>query len=359
MDATINHLPPEMVIHLFRNLNLSELIEKKLVCKLWNDLISTHLKITRLVIDLNQRKKDPWWLLSQQVDEYREVCHPNLFVSQHRNQILTNLKYLRIQLFDSWDDFNLNDLNGFVQLVQLEVRCKVSGELIKIDWSLPNLEVLNFQFHKTAGVGSLRISIDCKKLKSLFYYEDENDLIELKTPETITTLEGDFNGWKLAKFKNVEIYKCHTRSEIINGWSIPKLPKLKVLEMCEELEAFKNVLDWPDTVKRFLKQLLADLRKELRPDLRLFFAGIEISDDLFVDRLDMRTIQASQGFIEKTSNEHFYFGDYPEDGKPKLQNELAFVENADYNRLMSLVHEIPPDYFRRFWVEFEFDFPVH
>ena len=78
MKATINHLPPEMVIHLLQHLSLSELIEKKRVCKLWNELISTHLKITRLVVDSDPRKKDPWWLLRQQVDEYFEVskCAP-------------------------------------------------------------------------------------------------------------------------------------------------------------------------------------------------------------------------------------------------------------------------------------------
>ena len=57
MKATINHLPPEMVIRILQPLNLSELIEKKLVCKLWNDLITTHLKITRLVVDFDTRKK--------------------------------------------------------------------------------------------------------------------------------------------------------------------------------------------------------------------------------------------------------------------------------------------------------------
>ena len=49
--ATIDDLPLEMVGQLLSHLSLSELIEKKLVCKLWNELISLQLKVTRLAVE--------------------------------------------------------------------------------------------------------------------------------------------------------------------------------------------------------------------------------------------------------------------------------------------------------------------
>ena len=342
MKATINHLPPEMVIHLLQHLSLSELIEKKRVCKLWNEVISTHLKTTRLVVDSDPRKKDPWWLLRQQVDEYFEVCHPNLFISQHRNPILTNLKCLRIRVFDPLEDFDLNDLNAFAQLVQLEVDYTFTYPINRIEWNLPNIEVLVFRSWGRAEAKCVRLSIDCKKLKALFYDESENDLIEVKTPETITILEGNFYGSKLAKFKGLEIYKCRTHLNHVNDVLIRQLPNLKVLEICKDLQEL--YLGEAEEVKEFLKELLDLRRKELRSDLRLFFAGVEIRDELFVDRLDLQFSARHQ-----LSKEHFYFGDYPEDDKPNLQGELVFVEEAHYNRLMGLVHEIPRDYFKRFY----------
>ena len=141
MNSTIDHLPPEILRYLLGFLSLSELIEKKLVCKLWNELISSQLKVTRLAVERYARKKERWWYVSQPVDEYLEVCHPHLFAAQLHRPILANLKHLRIES----DDFEPNHLNAFAQLVHLEVYYYSIFPNTKIEWSLPNLKILKFR----------------------------------------------------------------------------------------------------------------------------------------------------------------------------------------------------------------------
>ena len=47
----INSLPPEMLVQILQHLSLSELCEKRSVCKLWNELIASNVKVANLVVD--------------------------------------------------------------------------------------------------------------------------------------------------------------------------------------------------------------------------------------------------------------------------------------------------------------------
>lgn len=276
------------------------------------------------------------------MDEYLEVCHPHLFAAQLHRPILANLKHLRIES----DDFEPNHLNAFAQLVHLEVYYSIFPNT-KIEWSLPNLKILKFRSY---DLYFDQISIDCPKLQVLSCDCGEDALIDLKWPETITTLCADFYGSRLAKFKNTETYKCKAKLEFVNDALIHQLPKLRVLEIVRDPQGlYYKLEESADRVRWFLKRLLSDRKKVLRSDLRLFLAGIEIRDEALVDHLDLQVIKHGESFFKRLSNEHLYFGNYPAEHQPNLQEKLEFVKDADYNTLMSLVNEIPRGYFERFY----------
>ena len=96
MDSTtINDLSDEILTEILGYLNLSELVEKKLTSKLWNKLISSSLKISRLVVDPNMYYKCRWFSSRRWINKHLEMCHPNLFVTQLDRSILSDLKCLR------------------------------------------------------------------------------------------------------------------------------------------------------------------------------------------------------------------------------------------------------------------------
>lgn len=318
-------------------------------------MISSQLKVTRLVVESDDCKKDRWWHVSRPVDEYLEICRPPLFVHQLHCPILTQLKHFRINVSKDLAGFDFNNVNAFTQLVHLEVTHPIRPLSAGIDWKLPQLQTLKFLFPALSVKerSKFPISIECPKLKALSCDITQNDWFEVKSPETITTFRGYLYGPPLAKFRNTEIYQCRTELRHVNGALVQQLPVLKRLEIEGELSSHRFQLNIDvggglDNMRWFLKRLLNDRRQVARPDLRLFFAGVEIVDEAFVDRLDLRMVRHSE-YCGLLLNEYLYFGDYPADSKPNLQEELQFVEQVNYDLLVSLADEISEDYFRRFW----------
>lgn len=339
-----------MLCSVLRHFSLAELVTMKLVCKSWNQLISSQLKLTRLVVVGYATKKEKWWHVSRPVDEYLEVCPPQLFITQLRQPILAKLRYLRIDLYEELDGFKLNDLNAFDQLVHLEVNYPINDLLTEISWNLPNLELLRYGFGRLDYECAIQMSIDCKKLRVLACGNSfENDSVDVKSPKTIRMLWADFRGAKLAKFENTETYRYSGELRFVDDALIRCLPKLKVLEIYGELETLFQQLETTDAMRKYLKRLLNHKRKAMQPDLKLFFAGVEIRDEALVDRLDLRVVLPAEGYYARLSSEHLYFGDYPADCKPTLMDEMKFISDANYGILMSLVDELPANYFKQFW----------
>lgn len=342
--TTINDLPPEMFVEILGYLNLSELVEKKLVSKLWNQLISSNLKISRLLVNECKNEKDRWFAVRRPVNEYLEICHPNLFVSQFDRYILSNLKYLRIHLFEENYEVPLQDLNRFALLEHLEIDTVIANQTpANFEWSLPNLRVLKVLFfYQPPSENKVQVNVDSPKLHTVCW----SDELSLKSPETVRTLDASLYDAKLSQFCNVEIYRFGGEHEFANDALIQKLPKLKILDLCGDINNLRHSFESIDGIRRFLKQLLAHRRQLVRPELRLFFAGIEIQNETLVDSLDLRMTDPEAPFSPQISNEHLYLAVNP----ANLQDEIEFVKDVNYSRLVSIAgYEIQPDYFRRFF----------
>lgn len=345
--AMIGDLPPKILCKIFDHLELNELVEKKLVTKLWNELISSQIKVRQLVVENGTYAgKIPWYHTRLPA---KQVGHPILFVSQLHRPILSLLKRLRLEVADNLTDFNLNELNVFRHLVQLEVDHLIAWPDAQIEWNFPNLEILKFA--RFGSQSDRKTIVDCPELKVLFWRCEKDDAIEIKVPETIRILETRYVS-RLSQFKNVQTYRFNGELKFVDVALIEQLPNLQALHLYGALNSLYYDLEDIEAMKQSLRQLLIYRRKARLLNLKLFFIGVEIKDEALVDKLNLRMVQYRVRSQLRLSNELLYFGRYPADCKLNLEDALPFVLDADYNFLMGLLNEqhiqFPDDYFRRF-----------
>lgn len=363
---TINDLPPEMLQEILRPLRLIDLIELKLVCKLWNELIS-RMKINRLFVDADLLTRERWYYTNR--PSTGDVCCPDLFVAHCKQPMLSNLKYLRLD-YEVWDnqakkmkviDFDPNEINHFRQLIQLDIEHYEAGPL---ELRLPNLEILsmNWYHNKNPGGCSFALSfdlfqqltnfipfinlhhtvyVDCPKVRILGYCEfSENDNLRLESYELIRMLDSPILGAKLARFRNLEVLRCTEYDQgFLDRSTLLNLPKLKVIYSGIGFGNYDIGNFQPDVLQR-LKEFMRQKRILRRDDLKVYFAGVLLIDEDLAD-IDFGLEQREgRDFI---SPEQLYMKHYH-----RLQDQLDFVVNVDYSRLFSLVDVLPDDYFHRF-----------
>lgn len=347
--ATFDDLPPEMVCTVLRQLSLGELTADKRVCKRWNELISSGIKVSRLFVDKKRKRPSTgrkWYSneTNETVNEDLELCHPNLFALQCQTAILSRLKCLCINC--ELPHFDLNQLNSFDELRHLEINHLAGSFNLK----LLNLEVLSFSWINVEA----RLYLECPNLQCLHYDEDSSvDLLEIRYPESVRTLNGSFHSnflARLSKFTNVEHLK--SRSHLVLSEAVLlSLPKLKVLSytdsVCKLLYSDGFALpQFGDQVKRILRTFLAKKRQLRRFDLKVVLADIVLTEEV-VERMDLSVInysRISQFDSKMVSNEHLYLSCYDDldEGRTELFRDLH------YDLLMEVVSEIPPDFFQRF-----------
>ena len=115
-------MPRRVLSHLC----LADLIRCKQVCKDWNALVLTGIKLTSLVVTRKRDNRVRWHLANRPVADF-ELCEPKLFLAQRNQPILLSLKRLKIDC--EIDEFDQNDLNLFTNLLCLEVIQDVTSYL--------------------------------------------------------------------------------------------------------------------------------------------------------------------------------------------------------------------------------------
>lgn len=332
----VGDLPPEMLCAVFGHLCLADLIRCKLVCKDWNTLISTSIRLTRLVVD---RKRDHriHWYYSHEPVIAAELSEPNLFVAQLNRPILLGLKSLKVHCLI--DEFELKDLNLFTNLLRLEINHELASDL---SLKLPKLEAL---FSDVYASGYL-FTIVCPNLKT-FHMADDDGLISMKIehPESIVELKINLDeDSNLGQFKNLQRLIITSGHQAFEDF-LPKLPRLRLVRFDNELESLlflweaeDETVDPTDQLKELLRGLMSAKRRAKRGDLKVYFAGLHLTDAT-IENIDLNW--NSDG--AQISNEHYYLKNYEH-----LQEKIHFVTGVNYTRLMSLVNEVPKDYLDKF-----------
>ena len=108
-----------MICELFKNLRLKDLAACSLVNKRWNSIYSG-FRVHRLVIVESYFDHENKWYHSDRLIEDNEWCCSKVFNVLFASPLLSNLKYLALP--NRRSEFDLNRLNSFDQLRQLEIR---------------------------------------------------------------------------------------------------------------------------------------------------------------------------------------------------------------------------------------------
>lgn len=334
---TINNLPAELVLQnqILKRLSLTDLLNAKLVCKLWNWLISG-IRIERLFVDADLDVTERWFHSKRRCRE-SELCLPDQFVEQCKKPILSNLKYLKMNNRILWPSklwaFHLNRLNAFRQLVQLEIDYNLTGNL---HLCLPNLVVLSLGWNNN----KCEIKLDLPKLKVLRYDgREDNDRFRVEHPETVRVLESRLFGAKLAQFKGVECLRWTiSENDILNESTLRNLKKLK--ELHYDLTIGSYEYHGYEEVMQALREFMRRKRELGRSDLKVYFCGLLlIAEDL--SDIDFGLKVKNGKYL--VSPERLYMTHYD-----RLKTDMELVWQVDYNLLLSLVQVLPEDYFDRF-----------
>ena len=341
--TSIDDLPPELIIELFRRLHPKHLAACSLVNKRWHSIYAA-FKLHRLVaLDFPLLVPTKWYHTDHEIEDH-QVCTLQMFDRLAEQPIVSNLRYLA--LFENLNPFDPDQLNRFNKLMHLEIHLKCEK---KLHLNLPRLQVLAIHLSNER----CPLSVDCPQLSTLLYRgetpkmpEDAN-LLDVKQPETIRRLDTDMYGPKLAPFKNVE---CLITQEprTINRDTLLSLPKLKELHF--NLGSFQYSIPTFDDPCAFLrakgaiKEFLGDARSLRASDFKFTFAGFELSPAR-LDEIDFN--------VQVHEEVPFFYWTYLEFYMKNIQlidpaKPMGFPHCVDYARLMLYFNEQIPSVFQKF-----------
>lgn len=343
--SAIDDLPPEMIWKLFGYLQPRDLIVCSMVCKLWRSLYSSY-KIHRLAVmdSLGQFIYEHGavdycnlikWSYPDRRIEDQELCQLITFRRLVDQPLLSNLKHLALS--GLW--FSLNGLSRVLtnsQLVHLEFNI-ASLDDVELDLKLPKLQVLAFHYPNK----HCSLSLDCPELRVLLYleYRDVN-LLKVKHPETIWTLETNMFGEKLTPFKNVECLVAK-RVESISKATLLSLPRLKELHCNESISSINNIfrgISIQDVLHN-VREFLNNVRELKGADFQFQFSGFRMSEAM-LDKLDF-------GSRWNLVNEWVYLRNYQ---LIESEGAFSFINSVDYSALMknAIGGELPSCFSRKF-----------
>ena len=274
--------------------------------------------------DFNRSK----WYHSDQLVKEKELCYLK-FAHLVDQPLVSNLKHLA--LCDESPEFDLNKLNQFDQLTHLEIdRCL--GEQ-PVNLHLPELRVLaihRFNEH-------CRLSIDCPELEVLLYRgepEDEN-LLDVKHPETIRKLETDMVGAKLDQFENVKCLVTKTLFSIHQNTlqSLPNLKELRcnasIMGLERELRKYRQHYrtGYCEEIQLLLRQFLDALEKLRRSDLQFIVSGFQMDIEKLED--DIEFWWPKKLGLMRFSEEYFFIRNHN-----LIDEPMDFIKKLNYTLLM-------------------------
>lgn len=274
--TVIDELPAEMICELFKYLHLKDLINCSMVSKRWHSFYTVFKPYKLVAID-RQFYSISKWCDSDWRTEDKELCQQEWFNGLAEQHLVSNLKHL-VLINSNVTDFDPDKLNNFKNLVHLEIEISQISRY-EMNLNLPKLRVLAINWPN-----NMFLSVDCPALRTLIYSEknhkDDDELLDLKHPDTIKKLNTNMLGSKLARFKNVE---CLITNEfkIISRDTLLLLPKLKELTYNKSVKNlipnFQNEVHQLKEIKRRLREFMNGVNKLSGSGFKFRFAGFQLT----------------------------------------------------------------------------------
>ena len=339
LATTINDLPDEFISKLFKYLALSDLGVCSMVSKRWHSIYAD-FRLDRLLV-IGNREFETTVLNNPYGGIENRRCIPKIFRRLLDKPLLMNLQDLYLFRYDL--EFGLNGLNRLSQLVNLHIKID-DAYRGSLNLTLPKLKTLKFHY------GNVRcpVSIDCPELNELTYSGElaNENIPDVKNPETIRKLDTDIFGRKLSPFKNVDCLMTR-KFEAICRDTLQSLPNLKELHFVRDIQyvftsRFHGEIGTLDRMKRTLREFLYDASTLSGPEFRFNFAGFPLN----IDRLNFDYGMKVEGNRESVCNEYIYMKNYQ---LIDPDTTMDFISEINYSDLMKyVVGEFPNDFSKKF-----------
>ena len=258
----MDKVPPELLVEIIYLLQVKDIIRAKLVCKQWNSIISTFIKIKNLVVCDYPPIKERYFATNEPVN-----CCQMIRVGKDLDALVRNLNgtmfinLRKLYVTNIYDKFlEIDFLNNFSLLQRLELsHLKTKGRACTL--LLPYLTILNIDNISLKA----SIIIDAPALEKLRLNSEEIHMkkVQFTHGESVRLLEicKPISCVKLSGFQNLEHLYCQ---QTIKDVDLTKWPKLKEFQFYEDEEMFGE---------------LRKQRNELKmTDLKLHFYGFELPE---------------------------------------------------------------------------------
>lgn len=202
-----------------------------------------------------------------------------------------NLEHLKRLKICRFADFDLNDVNRFVHLEELDIDLSSYGWLNTRTLSLYNLRVLYVFMYKEPfpwwnWFPYLRLNT--RRLTKVCMFN--LDKLDFLYPESLRCIETFYQVEKLSKFSNLQYLTFTSRYNPMIQWDIldfqrfqelnvSNLNKLKEIDFHYDYYPFRSVRIWFVFDLWRLRRIIGDLAMLDRPDLKVFWFGVHVTPD--------------------------------------------------------------------------------
>ena len=326
-QLSIDQLPDLCLRHIFTRLGLQDLARCRAVCRLFKFYADRAGPVDLVVASFYDHLEKKWYQTDKPVD-YNDSIELSKFASLKPSQFGLNqrLKFLCVFMRSSVD-FDTDTLNGFEQLVHLE-----------FDWSgLFQKPTKSFELRlrnlRTLSLGNLVYDRLVLKTPLLEVLQLETiATVQIEQPESIKKLCCQYeNAAVLAKFKNVELFRCGWISEPLDSDLLSVWKNLKELDLDLEL----SIIDY-NQLRSSLMQILNQRTALRREGLNIYLNNIRLIGAGQLENHDrMQNREKFQIKNYKFIREGFRFD--------------LYLFEVNYNNLLNLVGgEISGEFFEKF-----------
>lgn len=339
-QLAIDQLPELCMRRIFRYLGVRDLTRCRAVCHLFKYYVDL-IGLSELIVDKlkSSESEDYWnptnyWYLTDRPIQCEDSIRWEVFASLRPSQFRLNeqLKFLCIHQLISFSDLDFQLLNGFEQLMHLEVQWLefVRTQTDRKELILHNLRVLSLRHLIYSD-----LFLDTPRLEVLRC--DQIGSVELEHPESIRKLESNYAGAiVMAKFENLELFKCEfidspgLDRDLLSSWN--RLKELDFdLDFANDYEREEN-----EAFRLSLLQILdRRARSKSREKLKIYLNDVQLLD---ADQLEDQDLMEDWPYFQIKN-----FKLLRDDSRLKV-----YVDFVDYGQVMRLTEQLCSDFFDKF-----------
>ena len=322
----MDRLPHEVVTHLIGYLDVGSLLRLRATNKYFYSIVRSY-RVTSLSVSTYGKEDEAFGRFFHTNEPFKaaqsfSTSNHDFFRSKVMKLLLGRIKRLHADVLPAKQAksvFNVNlNLNHLESLEVLQIRHLTNRRNGCL--RLPNLQVLSIGY----------LFGDNLKLETpkLFAFRSKSRLsyFEFEFPETITHMgceQRSWNGWDLDRFVNLEYtYSKHGYLPDF-GDDATNYPKLKEVHFFSVPHNDMNMI------------LPSESHKKAK--IKLFLNGIQIKE---IDEVEELLTKGETPITYRTQLYATYYN--------RLSDRLPWVKEIDYSTLVTLMNEIPEDFYSKF-----------